>query len=126
MDQEIIFDDDYILSETDEKGNITFVSQSFCDVSGYNREELIHQPHNIVRHSDMPKAAFAMLWSDIVEKGFWQGIVKNRSKHGDYYWVHAIVLRNIDINGKISYCSIRTQASRQQIAQAEALYQTLT
>lgn len=125
MNQPIIVDVDYILSETDEKGVITFVSESFCQISGYSKKELIGKPHNIVRHPDMPKAAFKMLWDAIQEKGFWQGIVKNLAKNGDYYWVRAMVLRNIDKQGNIRYCSVRTAVGQQEIENAEKLYRTL-
>ncbi len=125
MSKEVFFSDLYILSETDEKGIITFASDSFCKVAGFTAEELIGQPHNIVRHPDMPRAAFKMLWDDIREKGFWSGIVKNRCKNGDYYWVHAMALRKIDFGGKVTYCSVRTKPSREQITNAEELYKTL-
>jgi PAS domain S-box-containing protein len=123
--KEIFWEQDYILSETDEKGVITFASKSFVDVCGYSQEELLGAPHNIVRHPDMPRAAFKMVWDDIQTKGFWRGIVKNLAKNGDYYWVEAMILRNIDNSGKISYFSVRTKPSREQIKDASALYATL-
>lgn len=125
MAKEIFFDDAYILSETDEKGNITFASESFCRVAGYTTEELMGKPHNIVRHPDMPRAAFKMLWDAIQSKGFWSGYVKNQAKNGDFYWVYAIVLRKIDHQGKVNYCSIRVKPSREDIERSEALYKTL-
>lgn len=123
--KEVFFDDAYILSETDEKGIITFASESFCKIAGYEADELIGAAHNIVRHPEMPRAAFRLLWDDIQAKGFWSGIVKNRCRNGDYYWVVATVLRKIDSRGNITYCSIRTKPSRDQVEQAEALYKTL-
>jgi PAS domain S-box-containing protein len=124
-EKEIFWDQEYILSETDEKGFITFASQSLCEVAGYTQEELIGANHNIVRHPDMPRAAFKLVWDSIKTKGFWRGLVKNRAKSGDFYWVEAMILRNIAQDGTISYFSIRTKASRDQIEAAEALYATL-
>lgn len=122
--KEVFFDDLYILSETDEYGLITYVNDSFCDVSGYNREELIGKPHNLVRHPDMPRLAFKMLWDSIQSKGFWKGIVKNLTKSGDYYWVEATVLR-MNLKGKIYYCSIRVKPKDTDVQEAEKLYATL-
>ncbi|NWF67394.1 MAG: PAS domain-containing protein [Campylobacterales bacterium] len=122
--KEVFFEDDYILSETDEKGYILYASDSFCKIAKYTKEELLGKPHNIVRHPDMPRVAFKMLWDAITTKGFWRGIVKNRTKDGNYYWVDAVVLRRV-VNGKIIYCSIRTKPKRQDVEEAEKLYATL-
>ncbi len=125
MNQEVFFDDLYILSETDEKGFITFVSDSFCKIANYTREELMGQNHNIVRHPDMPRTAFKMVWDSIQTKGFWMGIVKNLTKDGNYYWVEAMILRKVDSGGKITYASVRKKPTREQIKEAEALYAPL-
>jgi aerotaxis receptor len=124
-DGEALYEDLYLLSETDEKGVVTYASDSFLNIANYLREELVGQPHNIVRHPDMPRAAFASLWEDVQSKGFWTGIVKNARKGGGFYWVHATVLRRIDKTGKVSYVSIRTKPSREEIKKAEELYATL-
>jgi aerotaxis receptor len=124
-DGEVLYEDLFLLSETDSKGIITYASNSFARIANYDVDELIHQPHNIVRHPDMPRVAFKSLWDDIQTKGFWTGIVKNARKNGGYYWVQATVLRNVDDNGNISYVSIRTKPSREEIAKAEKLYATL-
>ena len=79
----------YIVSKTDLKGRITYVNQPFIDISGYTADELIGQPHNIVRHPDMPSGAFADLWRTLQNGKAWRGLVKNRCKNGDYYWVDA-------------------------------------
>jgi len=115
----------YIISETDERGIITYVNDVFCEIAGYEVEELLHQPHNIVRHPDMPRTAFKMLWSSIQTKGYWSGIVKNRRKDGGYYWVYATVIRRYDAQGRPFYLSLRTPASRVEVSEAEKLYMTL-
>ena len=81
MSKEIILDDSVmIVSETDEKGNIIYANEDFCNICGYTKEELIGQPHNIVRHEDMPKVAFQDLWSTIKSNKDWRGTVKNKTK----------------------------------------------
>jgi len=124
-DGEVLYDDLYLLSETDEKGIITYVNNSFAKVAGYKVTDLVGQPHNTVRHSDMPRAAFKSLWDDVQAKGFWTGFVKNARKGGGYYWVYATVLRSTDKNGNVKYVSIRIKPSREDIKKAEALYATL-
>ena len=114
----------YILSETDEHGVITYVNDTFCHIANYKREELIGQPHNIVRHPDMPRAAFKMLWDAIQSKGFWEGIVKNKRSDGEFYWVFATVIRQMR-DGKAHYFSLRTKPTKSDVQKAEALYKTL-
>ena len=101
--------DRYIISSvTDTKGKITEVSDAFCAISGYTREELLNQPHSIVRHPDMPKSAFKEMWSTIKQGKTWQGRVKNLKKNGDYYWVYANIEPVLDKRGKIeAYVAIR-------------------
>lgn len=115
----------YILSETDEKGIIIYANDIFCEIAGYKIEELIGQPHNIVRHSDMPRIAFKGLWNDIQSKGFWTGVVKNRRKDGGYYWVHATALRRVQSNGKVTYLSVRRVPDRAEVNACIALYSEL-
>lgn len=124
-DGEVLYDDLYLLSETDEKGIVTYASDSFLKVAGWKASDLLGQPHNVVRHSDMPRAAFKSLWDDVQSKGFWTGYVKNSRKGGGYYWVYATVLRSTDKNGNIKYVSIRVKPSRDDIKKAQALYATL-
>lgn len=124
-DGEVLYDDLYLLSETDEKGIITYVNDSFAKVAGWKAADLVGQAHNVVRHSDMPRAAFKSLWDDVQAKGFWTGFVKNARKGGGYYWVYATVLRSTDKNGNVKYVSIRIKPSREDIKKAEALYATL-
>ncbi|MBU1659005.1 PAS domain-containing protein [bacterium] len=124
-DGEVLFDDLYLLSETDEKGIVEYASDSFLKIANLREDELIGQPHNVVRHPDMPRAAFKSLWDDVRQKGFWTGYVKNSRKGGGFYWVYATVLRSVDKNGKTKYVSIRVKPSREDIKKAQQLYATL-
>jgi len=124
-DGEVLYNDLYLLSETDEKGIVTYASDSFFKVANMKEEDLIGQPHNVVRHQDMPRAAFKSLWDDVQSKGFWTGYVKNQRKGGGFYWVYATVLRSVDKSGNIKYVSIRVKPSREDIQKAIELYATL-
>jgi len=115
----------YILSETDEKGIILYANDIFCEMAGYKIEELIGEPHNIVRHPDMPRIAFKGLWDDLRNKGFWTGIVKNRRKDGGYYWVNATALRRTKSNGETTYLSIRRVPDRSDVEACIKLYREL-
>lgn len=115
-------DESYILSETNDKGIILYVNELFCEIAGYTVDELIGEPHNIVRHPDMPRIAFEGLWTDIQAKGFWTGIVKNIRRDRTFYWVHATVLRKINSNGEVTYLSVRRAPSRSDVAAAAKLY----
>jgi len=117
--------DEYILSETDEKGFIIYANNLFCEMAGYKLEELIGESHNIVRHPDMPRAAFKGLWSDVRTKGFWTGVVKNLRKDGGFYWVHATVLRRIHSDGKVTYLSVRVVPNRVIVNSCIKLYSEL-
>ncbi len=111
-----------IVSKTDLKGQITFINQTFLDISGFTTEELIGQPHNIVRHPDMPMEAFADLWRDLKDGRPWTGMVKNRCKNGDHYWVLATATP-IRENGQITgYMSVRRAPSRQVVEATENVY----
>ncbi|WP_116474200.1 methyl-accepting chemotaxis protein [Zobellella maritima] len=115
-------DEDFLVSRTDLNGDIVYANPAFIKVSGFAREELLGQHHNIVRHPDMPAAAFANLWSTIRAGETWHGLVKNRRKNGDYYWVDASVSPIVE-NGEIrGYASVRIKAAREKIAQAEQAY----
>ncbi|MFA5016639.1 MAG: PAS domain-containing protein [Methylobacter sp.] len=114
-----------IVSTTDPSGVITHVNQAFIEMSGYTKDELINSPHSILRHPDMPPAAFKDLW-DTVQKGSkWQGFVKNLRKDGGYYWVKATVIPNVR-NGKVTgYTSVRRKPSRTKVEEGIKLYPTL-
>jgi len=118
-------EDAFLVSETDEKGIITFANNDFCEIAGYKREELLGKPHNIVRHPDMPKAAFRDLWQTIQAGKVWTGIVKNAAKDGRYYWVYATVYPIISCGSKRGYISCRRMATRDEIKKAEELYKTM-
>ena len=124
-DGEVIYNDLYLLSETDEKGIVIYASDSFLKIANMRKEDIMGQPHSIVRHPDMPHAAFKSLWDDVQSKGFWTGYVKNARKGGGFYWVYATVLRSVDKNGNIKYVSIRVKPSREDILKAQELYATL-
>jgi PAS domain S-box-containing protein len=114
-----------LVSTTDLKGTITYANPEFCKIAGYSLEELIGQHHNIVRHPDMPKAAFNDLWEKLKRGDSWRGMVKNRCKNGDYYWVDAYVTPLYE-NGSITgYQSVRAFPSDKQKKQAQALYNKL-
>jgi aerotaxis receptor len=115
----------YIVSRTDLKGMTTYANDTFIKLSGFSREELIGKNHNVVRHPDMLPGAFAWLWDTIKEGRPWRGIVKNRCKNGDFYWVDALVVPVLKDRQITGYMSVRTEPSRQQIADAEALYRQL-
>jgi aerotaxis receptor len=112
----------YLVSKTDLKGIITQVNDAFVEISGFSRAELIGSSHNIVRHPDMPMAAFADLWQTVKSGLPWRGAVKNRCKNGDYYWVEAFVVP-LKKNGEITgYMSVRTPLTADRKATAESLY----
>ena len=118
----ILGEDTLIVSKTDLKGQITYINKDFIDISGFTQAELLGQPHNIVRHPDMPVEAFADFWRDLKDGRPWTGLVKNRCKNGDFYWVLATatpVLENGQITG---YMSVRRKASPAQIAAADSAY----
>lgn len=115
-------ENDFLVSRTDRGGRITYANPAFVEVSGFSLEELVGQPHNIVRHPEMPREAFANLWGSIKSGQTWIGLVKNRRKNGDFYWVKAHVAAIVE-DGKVrGFVSMRTQASREEIATAEQAY----
>ena len=118
-------DDMVILSTTDLKGAVTYVNDDFIEMSGFSETELLHQNHNIVRHPEMPPAAFANLWDTLKQKKSWMGIVKNRCKNGDHYWVNAFVTPIKKHGTTTEFQSVRTSADRDDIARAEKLYDKL-
>ena len=123
---EVTFPNDVqLVSTTDTDSIITYVNDAFCEVSGYSREELIGKPHNMVRHPDMPKAAFYDLWKKLKNGDAWRGMVKNRSKDGGYYWVDAYVTPLLEHGVVTGYQSVRSCPSTEMKNKATALYQNI-
>ena len=112
-----------LVSTTDLQGRILYCNAAFVDVSGYERSELLGQPHNMIRHPDMPAEAFRDMWQTIQSGEPWSGMVKNRRKNGDHYWVQANVTPLLDAQGQpAGFMSVRTCPGREAVASAEALY----
>lgn len=126
IDEEVTYSEhDQLVSTTDLQGDITYANPVFCQVAGYTLEEMVGQHHNLVRHPDMPKAAFRELWSHIKEGNSWRGAVKNKCRDGRYYWVDAYVTPILQDGKTIGYQSVRTRLEPQHRARAEQLYKTL-
>ncbi|GEK45915.1 methyl-accepting chemotaxis protein [Bisbaumannia pacifica] len=104
---------------------ISYANPAFVEISGFSREELIGSPHNIVRHPDMPPEVFADMWATLKRGQGWQGIVKNRCKNGDHYWVHAHVVPLIESGRIEGFASLRTFVPEAQIRRAETLYREM-
>ena len=114
-----------LVSTTDLKGRIVYCNANFVTVSGYGKDELLGQPHNIVRHPDMPEEAYRDMWATIASGHPWSAPVKNRRKDGSFYWVMANVTPLMDGDAPVGYMSVRTEATRAQIDQAASLYRTM-
>ena len=126
MSKETVLDKNaFLVSETDAKGIIKFANEDFCKIAGYKKEELLGSPHNMVRHSDMPKAAFKDLWQTVQSGKIWKGIVKNKTKDGGFYWVNATAYPSKKANGELRYISIRIKPTDKEVADAVNLYLTL-
>ena len=118
----LVGDTDELVSATNTKGVITFCNETFCNIAGFTADELMRKAHNIVRHPDMPEAAFQQMWDCLKAGQPWMGIVKNRCKSGDHYWVDAYVTP-LTVNGEITgYESVRVQPSRDRVERAERVY----
>lgn len=115
-----------IVSRTDPDGFITQVNQSFILMSGYSEQELLGSPHSILRHPDMPAAAFRELWETVRGGKTWQGYVKNLRKDGGHYWVKATVIPNVREGKIVGYTSVRRKPSREMVEQSDALYRSMT
>jgi aerotaxis receptor len=121
----ILQDGQSIVSKTDTKGRITYINPTFVEVSGFSEDELIGKAHNVVRHPDMPSEAFADLWQTLKAGLPWTGMVKNRRKNGDFYWVVANVVPIRENGATVGYMSVRTRPAREQVKEAEALYRRI-
>lgn len=118
--------DDSLISTTTAESHITYCNDDFCRVSGFQEEELLGLPHNVIRHEDMPKEAFAQLWQYLKAGKSWMGLVKNRCKGSGHYWVSAFVTPILDKDGNVvEYQSVRTQPSDEQIKRVSSLYKRI-
>ncbi|WP_424626000.1 methyl-accepting chemotaxis protein [Achromobacter marplatensis] len=120
-----LHDEQYLISRTNARGRIIYANPAFVEVSGFSREELVGAAHNIVRHPDMPEAAFEDLWRTIQRGESWTGVVKNRRKDGGYYWVLANVTPIIERGETVCYASVRVKPTQAQIDAADKLYKRL-
>ncbi|MEA3228331.1 MAG: PAS domain-containing protein [Campylobacterota bacterium] len=124
--QNIMKKDDFIVSKTDLKGNITYCNEIFIKFSGLSERELLGKPHNIIRHPDMPRVIFKLLWDRIKNRKEIFAYVKNRSVDGNYYWVYANVTASIDFRENIiGYYSVRRKPNNNAINIIENLYKRL-
>lgn len=114
-----------IVSRTDTDGIIRQCNQSFVDMSGYTEAEIIGQPHCLLRHPDMPAAAFKDLWETVQAGRQWHGYVKNLRKDGGHYWVYATVVPNVRDGKIVGYTSVRREPSREKVLEAEAQYRSM-
>jgi PAS domain S-box-containing protein len=119
-------DEEIIVSKTDLKGLISYANRVFINIAGYSEEELLGQPHNIIRHPDMPGSVFRLLWDTLARGEEVFAYVKNMARNGDHYWVFAHVTPTFDESGRIvGYHSNRRVPERSAVASAEALYRTV-
>jgi aerotaxis receptor len=115
-----------IVSKTDLTGRITYVNRTFMRVSNFAEHEVLGVQHNVVRHVDMPRGAFKLLWDTLKQKREFFGYVKNMTADGHYYWVFANVTPEFDFHGDIiGYCSVRRKASKKSIAAIEGIYREM-
>ncbi len=120
-----LLEDSFLLSETDEKGNIRYVNDEFCEFSEYSIEELLGKPHNIVRHKDMPKEAFQEMWIELKKGNIWKGFVKNSTKSGKYYWVFATIFPFTSSDNEKGFVSCRRRASDDEIERYSKIYEDM-
>ncbi|MDF1485959.1 methyl-accepting chemotaxis protein [Ramlibacter sp. H39-3-26] len=111
-----------LMSATDTQSRITYANAAFVQVSGFDADELLHQPHNAVRHPDMPREAFADMWATLKAGKSWTALVKNRRRNGDHYWVRANATPVVRSGQLAGYMSVRTRPARDEVAAAESLY----
>ncbi len=119
-------EEEFIVSKTDTTGKITYANRVFMEISGYGEKELLGVQHNIIRHPDMPRAVFKLLWDTLKEKKEFLGFVKNLCKDGSYYWVFANVTPDVDNGGRVvGYYSVRRQPPVSAIRTVEPIYQEM-
>ena len=126
IDEEFPVEEGIIISQTDEKGNITYANRAFCNISGYTIDELLNQPHNIIRHPDMPRTVYEKMWSTIKSGQAWNGLIKNLRKDGRYYWVDTEILPIKSEDGTITgYIAVRRIASQKDIEENKETYKKM-
>lgn len=126
VNEEFIFEGSSIISQTDTKGIITFANRKFCEVSGYKVDELVGQPHNLIRHPDMPRNIFNKMWDTISIGHTWNGLVKNMRKDGLYYWVDTEILPIHNKNDELTgFIASRKAGSRKNIEETELSYKKM-
>jgi aerotaxis receptor len=123
--QYLLRETENLVSRTDLRGYITFVNSDFVRVSGFSEEELLGAPHNIVRHPDMPAVAFADLWRAIRHDRTWTGMLKNRRKNGDYYWVEASAAPLLKDGKVVGYTAMLAMPAPERVARAEQAYRAI-
>lgn len=123
VENEVLFDGGFMITETDLQGRITFVNRKFIEMSGYTKEELLGKSHSIVRHPDMPRCCFKNMWETLRQGNPWQGYVKNLRKDGAYYWVIVYVSPKTDDNGNIiGYIAARSVPEKQTLEDIKHKY----
>lgn len=124
--EEYVYENKIIISQTDLEGNITFVNRKFCEVSGYSRDEIIGNPFSLITHPQMPKNIFDKMWENIKSGRAWNGLLKNLRKDGKFYWVEIEILPIYDNNNNmIGYISVSHAPSRKEIQENDELYQKM-
>ncbi|MCM2249466.1 MAG: PAS domain-containing protein [Geothrix sp.] len=124
--ERMLAEDDFIVSKTDPKGIITYGNRIFIAISGYSEEELLGSPHNILRHPDMPRAVFKLLWDTLQARQEINAYVKNLAKDGSFYWVFANITPSLDRRGEvIGYYSVRRKPRPEAVQTVAALYRTM-
>jgi aerotaxis receptor len=126
INEEVLFDGRSLISETDTKGIITYVNRKFTEMTGYTPVEAVGQPHSLLRHPDMPKAAFEQMWKIIQTGQIWEGYVKNLRKDGKYYWVVVHIVPKRDEEGNVvGYIASRKMPDRNRLKIIEAQYKEM-
>ncbi|KIM03821.1 MAG: aerotaxis receptor Aer [Sulfurovum sp. AS07-7] len=125
IDEEYKFDEGLIISSTDLKGIITYANRKFCEIAGYTKDELVGKNHNIVRHPDMPRAAFKELWDTLHKGKEWSGIVKNLRKDGRYYWVYTHITPIIEDGEIKGYSAVRRPAFSTEVEAVIPVYKEM-
>ena len=126
INEEVKFDGRSLISETDTKGIITYGNRKFFEMTGYSKEEILGKPHNILRHPDMPKAAFNEMWKTVQSGTIWEGYVKNLRKDGKFYWVIVNIVPKLNESGKIiGFIASRKVPDKQKLKSVEQNYKEM-